>query len=120
MPIKSQEQKRKHKHARIRVKIKGTANCPRLSVFRSLKSMICQLINDDNGTTLVYLTDRQLKTTNKKKETPVEQANALGKKLAEIAKELGINKVVFDRGGFRYHGRIRAVAEAARANGLKF
>jgi len=120
MSKKSQQQRKQQRQARIRIKIKGTASRPRLAVFRSLKSMICQLINDDNGSTLVYLTSAQLAANSKKKETPVEQATILGKKMATVAKELGISEVVFDRGGFHYHGRIRALAEAARANGLKF
>ncbi len=120
MSKKSQLQQKKQRRVRIRVKIKGTASRPRLAVFRSLRSMICQLIDDNKSKTLLYVSSRQLATGSKKKETPVKQATALGKKLAEAAKGQGINEVVFDRGGFRYHGRIRALAESARQHGLKF
>ncbi len=103
------------RHARIRAKIKGTAECPRLAIFRSNRFMYAQLINDDAGVTIVGTDSR--KTSAK---TGVERAKELGTILAGLAKEKGITKVVFDRGGFRYQGAIVALADSAREGGLVF
>lgn len=105
--------RRKH---RIRVKVKGTQNCPRLVVSRSLKHISCQLIDDTAGKVLAATSDRALKVTGKK----VERAQAVGEAIAELAQERKITTVVFDRSGRRYHGRVKAVAEAARSAGLHF
>lgn len=102
---------------RVRARIHGTAQKPRLSVFRSLKHLSAQLINDDLGQTLASVSDYEIKGSQAK---PVEQAAQLGKLLAEKAQKAKIKKVVFDRGAYRYHGRIKALAEAARENGLDF
>jgi len=104
---------------RVRSKISGTAEKPRLSVFRSNKGIYAQLINDKEGTTLAsasYL-DKDLASF---KGSKLEQSAEVGKAIASKAKAAGIEAVVFDRGGYLYHGRILALAEAARAGGLKF
>lgn len=111
--------KRKQRQRRIRKKIKGTKNCPRLSVFRSNKYIYCQLIDDDKGVTLLSADDRKLKDS-KKKLTKKETAFEVGKKIAEKALAKKIEQIVFDRGGYRYHGRVKAVADGAREGGLKF
>jgi len=108
--------KRTIRHRRVRATISGTAYRPRLVVFRSLAHIEAQLIDDTVGKTLAAVTDRQLKT----KGTKTEQAVAVGTAIAEQAKAKKITTVVFDRGGFQYHGRIKALADAARAGGLMF
>jgi len=104
------------RHKRIRAKAMGTKEKPRLSVFRSNKHIFLQLIDDKAGKTLVSASDEK----NKKKSTKTELAKEAGKKLAEAAKEKKIKKVVFDRGGYKYHGRVKAAAEGAREGGLQF
>ena len=105
---------RKKRHQRIRNKISGTAECPRLSVFRSNTNTYAQLIDDVAGVTLVSASSQD------EKGTKTEQAQAVGKAIAVKAIEKGIKEVVFDRGGYAYHGRVKALAEAARENGLEF
>ncbi len=107
--------KRVSRHKRIRAKISGTASRPRLSVYRSNRYLYVQLIDDVTGKTLASGDTR--KETGK---TLSEKATSLGNKVSEKAKTLGLTEVVFDRGGFRYQGTIAALAEAARAGGLKF
>ena len=102
------------RHARVRTKIAGTAERPRLAVFRSLTHIYAQLIDDLNGKTIAAASDTG--STGKKSEG----AAAAGKLLAERAKAAGIESVVFDRGGYRYHGRVKALADAARKGGLTF
>lgn len=104
---------------RIRAKISGTAQKPRLSVFRSNKDIYVQLIDDTNGLTLVSANSRQ-KDVAAQKGTKSEKASLVGKIVAEKAKALGIETCVFDRGGYLYHGRVKAVADGAREGGLKF
>jgi large subunit ribosomal protein L18 len=103
---------------RIRKKISGTAACPRLSVFRSNKEIYAQLIDDVTGVTLAAANSRnkEMAPTGAK----VDQAKAVGMKLAEIAKSKGIEACVFDRGGYLYHGRVKSLADGAREGGLKF
>ena len=108
---------RKKRHARVRNKISGTSECPRLNVFRSNSHIFAQIINDEKGTTLVSSSSVELKIKN---GGNVEGAKLVGKDIAEKAKKSGITKVVFDRGGYQYHGRVKALAEAARENGLEF
>ena len=108
-------QKRNRRHARIRAKVSGTADKPRLSVFKSNKNLIGQLIDDEKGETLAYVWTKDM--TGK---TLREKVIAAGKKIAEDAKAKKVEKVVFDRGGFVFTGNIKAFAEAARENGLKF
>lgn len=104
------------RHNRIRAKAVGTKDKPRLSVFRSNKHIFLQLIDDDSKKTLISASDLKIK----KKGTKTEIAREIGKKLAEAAKLKKIKKVVFDRGGYKYHGRVKAAAEGAREGGLIF
>ena len=104
-------------HKRIRRRVRGTAGRPRLAVFRSVKHIYAQVIDDDQGHTLVAASSAEQKT---KSGGNVAGAKQIGKLVAERAKERGIEAVVFDRGGYLYHGRVKALAEAARAAGLKF
>ena len=103
---------------RIRKTISGTATNPRLSVFRSNKEIYAQLIDDVNGVTLLAASSREKEIGNK--GTNIEIATAVGKLVAEKALKAGIDVVTFDRGGYLYHGRIKSLAEGARAAGLKF
>lgn len=114
--LKKQE-KRKRRHKRVRAKIKGTAKVPRLCVFRSAKHIYAQLVDDEKGKTLVSASDSELKKTKNKKTS---LATEVGKLIAKKAIEKKVNKVVFDRAGYKYHGRVEALAEAARKGGLKF
>src|SRR3989338_4041346 len=100
------------RHKRVRALVKGTSKIPRLSVFRSSKHVFLQLIDDDSGKTLVSFGDKALEGN--KKSTKSQKAGLAAKKLAELAKEKGIKKIVFDRGGHKYHGRVKAVADSAR------
>lgn len=112
---------RKKRHQRVREKVQGTAQRPRLSVFRSLKNIYVQLIDDDAGKTLAAVSTLTEGLRPKgKTANNVETAKKIGQRLSEVAKEKKITQVVFDRGGYRYHGRIQALADAARAGGLKF
>lgn len=104
-------------HARIRRKLSGTAERPRLNVYRSLNHIYVQVIDDQKGETLASVSTLAMKL---KTGGNVASAKEIGKSIAEKAKEKGIKKVVFDRGGFLYHGRIKAVADAAREAGLEF
>ena len=108
---------RKRRHQRVRNKISGTTNVPRLNVFRSNSQIFAQIIDDENGTTLVSSSSVELKIKN---GGNVEGAALVGKDIAEKAKKKNIEKVVFDRGGYLYHGRVKALADAARENGLEF
>ena len=112
---KSSNKARQKRHLRIRKKISGTAQRPRLSVFKSNTNMYAQLIDDVNGVTIVSASSLDLENGGN-----VEAANAVGKLLAERAKEKGIETVVFDRSGYLYHGRVAALAEGAREGGLEF
>ena len=113
----SRNELRKIRHARVRNKVYGTKDCPRLNVFRSNSHIFAQIIDDEKGTTLVSSSSLTLKIKN---GGNVEAAKLVGKDIAEKAKKSGITKVVFDRGGYLYHGRVKALAEAARENGLEF
>lgn len=109
------------RHRRVRAKVSGTADRPRLNVYRSDKHIYVQLIDDDAGHTL--LSASTLESTyrdTKKAGGNIEAAKEIGKQIAERAKEQGITRVVFDRGGFKYHGRIQHLADAAREGGLEF
>ena len=109
----SRNEMRKKRHMRVRENISGTAECPRLNVFRSNSHIFAQLIDDVKGVTLASSSSVELKLKN---GSNVEGA----KEIAAKAKKLKITKVVFDRGGYLYHGRVQALAEAARENGLEF
>lgn len=115
--------KRSLRHARVRSKVFGTAKRPRLSVFRGNQHIHAQLIDDDTGKTLAQFSSLEInlpggKTGKKEKKTDL--AKQVGKQLAERAAALKIKEVVFDRGGYAYHGRVKALAEGAREGGLKF
>lgn len=114
----TKKQKRVKRHKRVRAKIKGTAKIPRLCVFRSLKHIYAQLIDDQKNTVLLSISDYKIKGS--KKGGKKELSFGVGKAIAQAAKESKIEKVVFDRGGFAYHGRVKAVADGAREGGLKF
>ena len=108
---------RQKRHGRVRKNISGTAECPRLNVFRSNKNIYAQLIDDVAGVTLASAStlDKEIPGGNK-----TEQASAVGALVAKRAVDKGVREVVFDRGGYLYHGRVAALAEAARENGLEF
>ena len=117
MTVLTQPAKRLKRRRRVRAKVHGSAERPRISVFRSNRGVFAQLIDDDAGRTLasVQWTEDSLKSLK-----PMEQANEAGKLLASRAKAAGIDTVVFDRGGYQYHGRVKALAEGAREGGLTF
>jgi large subunit ribosomal protein L18 len=120
--INSKNQTRQRVHDRIRKKVVGTPERPRLNVYRSLNHIYVQLIDDLKGVTLAAAStadDRQNKDA-RVRGGNVASAKMVGKKIAELAKEKGFTKVVFDRGGYIYHGRVKAVADAAREAGLQF
>lgn len=106
---------RTRRHARIRAKVAGTALCPRLAAFRSNRFIYAQLIDDETGTTLAAADSRTSKA-----KSAIERAKEVGTTIAKAAKEKGIEKAVFDRGGFQYLGAIISLAEGAREAGLKF
>ena len=113
------KQNRARRRIRIRSKIKGTAKVPRVSVFRSNKYIFVQLIDDEFGKTI--LSSKIVpKGESKLKGTKTEIAGLVGENVAQKAKEIGISKVVFDRGGYKYHGRIKSLADGLRKGGLKF
>jgi large subunit ribosomal protein L18 len=114
----SKQNRRKKIHFRIRNKIKGTAERPRISVFRSNNEIYCQLVDDVSGHTLLAASSRDKGF--KKESNKVDQAKQVGKMLAEKAQAANISSVVFDRGGYLYHGRVKALAEGAREGGLQF
>ena len=115
----SRNEARLARHARIRTKLSGTSQIPRLNVFRSAKNISVQIIDDETGNTLVAASsmDKDLKITN---GGNIEAAKIVGAEIAKRAKKAKITKVVFDRGGYQYHGRVEALANAARENGLEF
>src|ERR1700748_1446646 len=111
---------RQRVHSRIRAKLAGTAERPRLNVYRSLNHIYTQLIDDQNGVTLASASSKAKKGETEAYGGNVAAAKTVGKLIAERAQEKGIKKVVFDRGGYLYHGRIKALADAAREAGLEF
>ncbi|MGQ3685047.1 MAG: 50S ribosomal protein L18 [Candidatus Loosdrechtia sp.] len=119
--IKEKLRKRTRRHLRVRRKVLGTSERPRLSVYRSIKNIYCQIINDAEGKTLA---SASTVTPDVKSLIPyggsVSAAEVVGKWIAEAARSKGITKVVFDKGGYKYHGRIKALAESARKNNLVF
>ncbi len=112
---------RKRRHERVRKNVYGTSQRPRLNVFRSLTDIYVQVIDDTEGKTLVSAStiDKTLRSKLKGK-SKIEQAGMVGEEIADRAKEKGINQVVFDRGGYKYIGRVKALAEGARKGGLEF
>jgi large subunit ribosomal protein L18 len=121
MAKRSRNERRLRRHRRVRRNLEGTAERPRLNVYRSLNQIYVQIIDDLEGNTLVSAStleealDSELKGKNK-----TEQARIVGEMIAKRATEKGLKQVVFDRGGYKYHGRVRALAEAAREAGLEF
>ena len=113
----SKNSQRIMRHKRVRKNISGTSEMPRLNVFRSNTQIYAQIINDETGTTLASSSSVQLKI---KIGGNIEGAKLVGADIAKKAKEANISKVVFDRGGYQYHGRVEALADAARENGLEF
>ncbi|MCS7037757.1 MAG: 50S ribosomal protein L18 [Saprospiraceae bacterium] len=114
---RTRQENRKRIHLRIRKKIAGSPERPRLSVYRSNKEIYCQLIDDTKGHTLAAASSREI---NGVSATKTEKARQVGKLIAEKARASGIELVVFDRGGYLYHGRVKALAEGAREGGLRF
>jgi large subunit ribosomal protein L18 len=114
--VKAKRDGRLRRHNRVRAKVSGTAEIPRLNVFRSNKGLFIQLIDDVDGKTLASVNDADVKTG----KTKVEKAKEAGKLIAKKAEDIKIKKAVFDRGGYKYHGRTQAVAEGAREGGLEF
>lgn len=112
---KQKNQRLERRHKRVRAKVSGTEARPRLSVYRSVSHVYAQLINDEKGVTLVSAKDTEIKFGKNK----TEKAFEVGKLLGSRAKEKGISEAVFDRGTFRYHGRVKSLAEGAREAGLK-
>jgi large subunit ribosomal protein L18 len=117
MTVLTKPQQRLRRRRRVRAKVHGSAECPRISVFRSNRGVFAQLIDDDAGRTLaaVSWTEPELKGLGRG-----DQATRVGALLAERAKTAGIEQVVFDRGGYKYHGRVKALADGAREAGLRF
>ncbi|NCN07153.1 50S ribosomal protein L18 [Candidatus Falkowbacteria bacterium] len=111
---KIKNEARARRQRRVRAKVSGTATCPRLSIYRSLNHVYAQLIDDQNGKTIVSARDSEVKDV----KTKMEKATAVGKLIAEKAATKKIEKAVFDRGMFKYHGRVKAVADGAREAGL--
>ncbi len=116
MSVLTKRQARLRRHRRVRAKIAGTAERPRLVVFRSNRGISAQLVDDAAGRTLASASWKGVRASGSK----TDRANAVGKALADEAKKAGIERCVFDRGGYLYHGRVKALAEGAREGGLKF
>lgn len=112
--VEKKNKNAKRRAIRTRARLQGTAECPRISVKRSLKHIYVQLIDDTIGKTLAAVSDKDIE----KKGTPLEVAQEVGKTIGKKALDLGINKAIFDRGSYRYHGRVAAVADGARESGL--
>jgi large subunit ribosomal protein L18 len=119
MANKSRQDVRRAVHKRIRNKVAGSGERPRLAIFRSVNHIYAQIIDDANGQTLASASSTEPDLRGKSGGN-IEGAKAIGKLIAERAKEKGISRVVFDRGGYIYHGRVRSLAEAAREAGLEF
>jgi large subunit ribosomal protein L18 len=117
MTVKTAPARRLKRRRRVRSKVRGSAERPRISVFRSNRGISAQLIDDDSGATIaaVNWTEEALRSLG-----PMEQSKRIGAELARRAKAAGIERVVFDRGGYQYHGRVKALAEGAREGGLQF
>jgi large subunit ribosomal protein L18 len=119
--VKTREQRRERRHRRVRAKVHGTAERPRLVVHRSINHVEGQVVDDVSGRTLVGLSTLDAALREKRGEmNKTEASRAAGKALAEKAREMGVTQVVFDRGGYVYHGRVKAFAEGAREGGLDF
>ncbi len=111
---KTKSERRLRRHLRVRKRVGGTGGRPRLVVFRSLKHISAQLVDDGARRTLLTVTDGGIGGSK------TQRAGEVGKRLAELAKQNGVSRIVFDRGGYRYHGRVKALADGAREGGLEF
>jgi large subunit ribosomal protein L18 len=121
MAKEARNQQRIRRHQRVRKKVAGTEARPRLNVYRSLNQIYVQVIDDDSGQTLVATSSLDGALSSKLKgKSKTDQARIVGEEIAKRAQKKGVKAVVFDRGGYRYHGRVRALAEAAREGGLEF
>ena len=120
MDIKTKRKNRIKRHKRVRALVKGTSDRPRLSVFRSASHVYAQLIDDIKGITLFSANDAKEVKVKRVKDKKIAVAFKVGETLAKKAFEKGISSVVFDRGGYKYHGRVKALADGARKGGLKF
>jgi len=120
IPDRSKDKIRRRIHERLRQRMNGSAERPRLNVYRSLNHIYAQVIDDGSGKTLAAASTVKGKKGSKTTGGNVASAKEVGKTIAQLAKEKGIKKVVFDRGGYLYHGRIKALADAAREAGLEF
>jgi len=120
MKTRKKQIQRQMRHKRVRAKIKGTAEIPRLAVFRSNRFIYAQLIDDEKMITLASANDKEVKKDRKSSLTKVAVALEVGKLLAKKALKKNIKKIVFDRGGYKYHGRVKSLAEGARGGGLEF
>jgi large subunit ribosomal protein L18 len=119
MALAKQERRTKIQ-LRIRKKVSGTNEKPRMSIFRSNKNIFVQIIDDVNGKTITSASSLEKDINEKKGITKKDQAALVGKLIAQKSNQAGINEIVFDRGGYLYHGRVKSLADAARENGLKF
>jgi large subunit ribosomal protein L18 len=126
MAFTERDEARQKRHRRLRARIAGTADRPRLAVYRSLTQIYAQVIDDRSGRTLAAASSllegssAGAGTTGSGRTKRTDAAASVGAKIAEKAKAAGIEEVIFDRGGYRYHGRVKALADAARSNGLRF
>jgi large subunit ribosomal protein L18 len=122
MPVRANLASKKRIKYRIRKKVMGTASVPRFTVFRSLNNIYAQLVDDNSGKTIITVSSisKDVREAFKDKKTKTEKSKIIGKKLAELAVEKKIKKVIFDRNGYLYHGRVKAIADAAREAGLEF
>lgn len=120
--VKAKRMRRQRAHLRVRNRVQGTAERPRLAVYKSLRYVYAQVIDDQSGTTLAQANSQEadIRSGLEASAGSTEAATAVGKLVGERAKDKGVEQVVFDRGGFIYHGKVKAVAEAAREAGLKF
>jgi large subunit ribosomal protein L18 len=118
MGVETRRQSRVRRHARVREKIKGSAARPRLAVFRSLTHIYAQLVDDDAGRTLAAASSKEAKDATGIKKR-IDSAKTVGTLLGDRAKQKGVTEVVFDRGGYRYHGRVKALADGVREAGVK-
>src|SRR3954452_24148525 len=117
MTVKTAPARRLKRRRRVRSKVRGSAERPRISVFRSNRGIFVQLIDDDSGRTIAAVNWTE---TDLRELDPMDQSRRIGAELAQRAKTAGIERAVFDRGGYRYHGRVKALAEGAREGGLQF
>jgi large subunit ribosomal protein L18 len=117
LAVLTKQQQRLRRRRRVRARVRGSAERPRLSVFRSNRGIAAQLIDDDGAVTVAHVSWTE---SDLRKLSPLEQAKRAGELLAQRAKKAGVDTCVFDRGGYRYHGRVRALAEGAREGGLTF